>query len=175
MFLGIYLATVVLQLPVDVRAGENRLTTLDLVTAPTGLTFDWADADDVLRGTLEPRVLRVGAPVRVSAMVGPLQGAPFEGPVTFSLRPLGAMGSTLATTVPPAKGERRWATEFVVAEPGDYRFEVSWRSTHLKVVRGVITVQPAGLPGWVPWTVGSGLLALAIGIGLWLLFGRKEA
>jgi hypothetical protein len=102
-------------------------------------------------------------------------GPDFDGPLTFSVRPLNELGSTWTQTVSRKKGERGWVAEVTLADPGDYRLEISWSSTHHKVVRGVFPVSPGGLPGWVTWVVGGAAILIGLGIGLWILFGRKES
>lgn len=175
MFLSAYLTIVLSQLPVDVRAGENPLTNVELRSAPAALTFSWSDTEDTLRGTLSPTPLKARLPFTVSASVEPIAGDEFEGPITFSLRPLKEMGSTQSVTVTRKKEQKLWLTELEVEEAGDYRFEVSWRSTHHKVVRSVVSIGPPGFPGWVRWTLGIGLVVLAVGIGMWIVLSRKES
>ncbi len=176
MFLSAYLAIILSQaFPVDARAGENKLTQLELETTPNGLTFDWSDADESLRGQVSPQPVRAGRSFTISAVLQPFTGDEFTGPLTFSLRPLKEMGSTWSQTIERKKGERGWVKEVTLAEPGDYRLEISWRTTHHKVVRGVLPVAPSGLPRWLTWVVGGGLIVIALSIGLWILFGRKES
>ena len=175
MFLSAYLAIMLSQFPVDARAGENKLTSLELKATPNGLAFDWADTDDSLRGQVTPNPVRAGRTVTISAVLQPFTGDDFTGPLTFSLRPLNEMGSTWTQTVERKKGERGWVKEVTLAAPGDYRLEISWRTTHHKVVRGVLPVSPSALPVWVTWVVGGGLIVIALSIGLWILFGRKES
>lgn len=182
MFLTAYIALLSSQFPVDAQAGENKLTQLPLKPTPQGLLFDWADADEALRGQVSPLQVRAGEPLTVSAVLRPLSGPEFDAPLTFSLRPLEAMGSTRSLTVERQKdpaeggaGPRGWVAQFTPEDPGEYRLEISWRSTHHKVVRGIVQVAPRALPRWVTWAVGSGMIATALGIGLWILFGRKES
>lgn len=175
MFLSAYLAILCSQLPVDARAGENKLTQLDLQVTVNGLTFEWSDADESLRGQITPQPVRAGRTMTVSAVLQPFSGDDFTGPLTFSLRPLSEMGSTQSVTAVRKAGERGWVAEFTPVEPTEYRLEISWRTTHHKVVRGVFPVSPGGLPGWLTWAMGGGLIAIAVGIGLWILFGRKES
>lgn len=175
MFLSAYLAILCSQLPVDARAGENKLTQLELKLSVQGLTFEWSDADESLKGQISPQPVRAGRTMTVSAVLQPFVGDDFTGPITFSLRPLSEMGSTLSVTAVRKPGERGWVAEFTPEESTDYRLEMSWRTTHHKVVRGVFPVSPRGLPGWMTWAVGGGLIAIALGIGLWILFGRKES
>jgi hypothetical protein len=174
MFLSAYLAILSAQFPVDARAGENKLTQLELKVTANGLTFDWADADESLRGQVSPQPVRVGRTVTVSAVLQPLTGPDFDGPITFSMRPLNEMGSTQSVTVARKPGERGWAADFNLTDPIDHRLEISWRTTHHKVVRAVVPVSPSGLPPWVTWVVGGGLVVL-LALTLWILFGRKES
>ncbi|MFO0600132.1 MAG: hypothetical protein U0228_32790 [Myxococcaceae bacterium] len=177
MFLAAYLAVTLpvslAQLPVDIRAGENKLTQLEIKPNNAGLTFDWSDTEETLRGTITPANPHVGEPVTVSATVGAINGPEFTSPVTFSIRPLAAMGSTNGQTV-PRNDSRVWSATFTPEEIGDYRVEISWSSTHHKVVRGVFTVNEGGLPKWFSYVVGGGAIAIALAIGLWVLFGRKD-
>lgn len=175
MFLSAYLAIMLSQLPVDVRAGENPLTQFSFREGPSSLSFEWSDAEDALRGTLTPRPVRAGQPFTISATVQPINGAEFDGPVTFSLRPLDAMGSTQSVTVPRKPGEKAWTTTLTAEDVHEYRLEISWRGTHHKVVRAVLPVSQAGLPPWLTWVVGIGCIALAVGIGAWIILNRKES
>jgi hypothetical protein len=175
MFLSAYLAILAAQLPVDARAGENKLTQLELQGTPNGYAFDWSDSDESLKGQLSPKPLRAGRSATISAVLQPFTGDDFTGPLTFSVRPLKEMGSTWSETVTRKPGERGWVKELTLTEPGDYRLEISWRTTHHKVVRGVFHVSEGGLPGWVSWAVGGGLIAIGFAVGLWVLFGRKES
>ncbi|MFT3707857.1 MAG: hypothetical protein QM817_09390 [Archangium sp.] len=174
MFLAAYLTLLSAQLPVDIRAGENKLTQLEFKQNNAGLTWDWSDTEETLRGTVTPLRLKAGKPMVISAIVEALSSEEINGPMTFSIRPLKEMGSAQTQTV--AKGETRvWSATFTPEEAGDYRLEISWRTTHHKVVRGVFTVADRGLPEWVSWTIGGGALAIALAVGLWVLFGKKNA
>jgi hypothetical protein len=172
MFLAAYLALLSAQLPVDVRAGENRLTQLEFKQNPAGLTWDWSDTEETLRGTITPTRLKAGKPVVISAVLEAVSSEEITGPLTISIRPLNAMGSADTKTVP--RGDTRvWNATFTPEEAGDYRLEISWRTTHHKVVRGVFSVAEPGLPEWLTWAIGGGTLAIALAIGLWVLFGKK--
>lgn len=175
MLLPVTLAFAFGQLPVDPHAGEHALATLRLDPEPAGWTFAWQDTDERLKGTLTPRAPRAGAPLTVSAAVLPLTGPDFDGPVTFSLRPLAELGSTESFTVTRPDGAKTWSATFTPREPGEHRLEISWRSTHHKVVRGVVPVGEAGLPPWLDWAVGVGLVTLAVLGGAWSLFRGKES
>lgn len=173
MFLSAYLALMCSQFPVNERAGENQLTTFQLKPNASGLSFDWRDTDEVLRGTITP-LPRVGKSFTVSATLEPINGAPYDGPLTISVRPLEEMGATQTQTVARQKGEHAWVASFTASETVEQRIEVSWRTTHHKTVRGVFAVSEAGLPAWVGWAFGGGLVAIALAIGLWVLFGRGK-
>lgn len=175
MFLAAYLAVLSAQFPVDPRAGENKLTQLDLKLNSAGLTFDWQDNEESARGTITPSQLQVGKPLTVSVTLESLTvNELLDGPVTMSLRPLSDMGGDQTVTVKREKDQKSWVAQFTPKEPGPHRIELSWRSTHHKVVRGIFEVVPEGLPRWVGLSLGGGLVTLAVAIGLWLLFGRKE-
>ncbi|MGV3619918.1 MAG: hypothetical protein ACO1OB_03825 [Archangium sp.] len=172
----ILLATVLAvtaQLPVDVRAGENPLTKLEIRRAGAVYSLSWNDAEDAIRGNITAPV-QAGKPFEISASLQPLSGPDFEGPLSYSVRKLGDMGSTQTVTVMRKKDQKSWATAMTVDEPGEYRFEVGWTSTHHKVVRGVFTVEPEGFPRWVSWVFGIGALVVAIGVGVWIVLSRKE-
>jgi hypothetical protein len=169
------LALLLSGLPVDVHAGENDLTTFKLIDRPGHHELFWQDAEDVVRGTITPRPTRSGGELTVSLFVGSVQGAPFEGPVTIALRPLEAMGGTEAATVTRGKDDKTWVRRFTPTEPGPHRLEVSFRTTHLKVVRGVLPVEEAPLPRWLLSAIGLGLIAVAVGLGTWWTLSRREA
>ena len=161
------------QLPVDVRAGEHPLTVLDIKRAGAVYSLHWTDAEEAIRGNITAPV-QAGKPFEISASLQPLSGPDFEGPLMYSVRRLDDMGSTQTVTVVRKKDQKSWATTMTVDEPGKYRFEIGWNSTHHKVVRGVFDVEPEGFPRWVSWAFGIGALVVAIGFGVWLVLSRKE-
>lgn len=175
MPLAAALALALTQLPVDPRAGEHALSTLRLEAGAGGLALTWQDTEESLKGVLKPGHPRVGQPLTISASVLPLAGPAYEGPVTFALRPLDAMGSTQTATVTRPAGEKTWTATFTPGTPGEHRLEISWRTTHHKVVRGVVPVEEAGMPPWLSWAVGVGLVTLAVLGGVWSLFRGKES
>lgn len=161
------------QLPVDVRAGENPLTVMDIKRAGAVYSLHWTDAEEALRGAISAPV-QAGKPFEISASLQPLSGPDFDGPLTYSVRRLSDMGSTQSQTVHRKAGQKSWVTSMTVDEPGKYRFEIGWNSTHHKVVRGVFDVEPEGFPRWVSWVLGIGALVVAIGFGVWIVLSRKE-
>ena len=174
MFLKAYLFVTAAALPVVLHAGENPQTVLTLRPGTSASTFAWNDTDDSLTGTLSPLPLRAGVPFSLSATVRPLAGPEFDGPVTFSIRPLERIGAAQSVTVKPNPGEKSWAAKLTPPEAGRYRLEIAWASTHHKVVRGEFDVREPMLPPWVPLAVGTTLVALVVGFPAWPLFSRKE-
>lgn len=161
-------------LPVDPHAGENQLTTLKVVERRGSADLLWQDAEDVVKGTITPFPIRAGSPFTVSIFVGTLQGEDFTGPVTLGLRPLEALGGTDTVTVERGPGAKTWVHAFTASEEGPHRLEVSFRTTHLKVVRGELTVLEPLLPRWLSYAVGGGLIALSVSIGAWLTLARRK-
>lgn len=174
MLLNAALLILVSGLPVDVHAGESDLTTLKVVERKGSADLMWQDVEDVVKGTITPFPVRAGAPFTVSVFVGTVQGEDFGGPVTLGLRPLEALGGTDAVTLARGPGEKTWVHTFTAAEDGPHRLEVSFRTTHLKVVRGLVTVEEALLPKWLLYAVGGGLIALSVSIGAWLTLARRK-
>ncbi|GMU63265.1 MAG: hypothetical protein AMXMBFR34_50280 [Myxococcaceae bacterium] len=161
-------------LPVDVHAGESELTTLKLDERPGHAQLSWSDAEDVVRGTLTPFPIRAGESFQVALVVGTVQGQGFEGPVTIALRPLEEMGGGESATVTRSAGEKAWLKTFTPQESGPHRLEVSFRTTHLKVIRGIIPVAGPRLPRWLLYAVGGSLLTVSLAIGVWITFRRKD-
>jgi hypothetical protein len=158
---------------VNIHAGENELTRLRVEERPGHAEVYWADAEDVVRGTLTPFPIRAGTPFTVSLVVGTVQGEDFSGPVTVALRPLADLGGTESATVARRAGERAWVHVFTPKQDGEHRLEVSFRTTHLKVARGVIPVAEAKLPRWLSYAIGGGLIAASVSVGVWLTFRRR--
>ncbi|MEW5739149.1 MAG: hypothetical protein AB1938_09500 [Myxococcota bacterium] len=161
-------------LPVDMHAGENPLTRLKVQERQGHAEFHWADAEDVVRGTLTPFPIRAGVPFTVSLVVGTVQGDDFTGPVTIAIRPLAEMGGGDAVTISRRAGEKAWVHTFTPTSHGEHRLEVSFRTTHLKVTRGILPVAEARLPRWLLWAIGGGLIAASVSVGVWLTFRRKD-
>lgn len=174
MFLSAYLAVLCSQFPVDVRAGENPLTQLVIKQGSSGASFEWSDTDETLRGTLGTSQVRAGRTFTVSATVEPMSGPPFEGPLTITVRPIDHFGETQTQTVERTKGERVWNAKFNLSDPVQHRLEISWRSTHHKVVRGLFDVKEAGLPEWARLAGGIGAVVIALIVGLWVLFANSN-
>jgi hypothetical protein len=87
---------------------------------------------------------------------------------------------------PPSKGQapesvtvkmtpepKAWAAKLTAGEAGKYWLEVGYTTTRRKLVRAEITVQEARLPRW-PWWVMTGVVsALALGLGVRAVIGKK--
>lgn len=170
MFLSAYLLVLLAQ-PVGVAPRDEIKVDIGAQT----LDLSWSDAEDRIQGTISPRVPSDGQPLDVSAHVGTFQGAEFDGPVSFTLKSANASGGGDTRTVTRAPGEKAWRAHFVPAESGDYSLEISFRTTHLKVAKAALRVEPAKLPRWPWWTLMAGIAALALGLGVRAVFRKQES
>ena len=169
MFLSAYLL-VLLGQPVGVAPRDEIRVDIGAQT----LDLSWSDVEDRIQGTITPRIPVEGQPFEISAHVGTFQGAEFDGPVTFALKPLGAVGGGETQTVTLAKGEKAWRARFVPAEPGDYQLEISFRTIHLKVAKATIRIETAKLPRWPWWMLVGVISTLALALGIKALFRKTE-
>jgi len=191
MFPSAYLALCLLQLPgAPELQGTPDAETLHVKVEEGGMALDWADVEDRLQGAVAPTVPRAGEPMKVSVHVGSFQGAEFEGPVTFTLRPLvrselqegepmglkplKGVGGGQGGTVTRGPGEKAWAYTFHPDDDGKHVLEISFRTTRLKAVRGVVEIEPAKLPRWPWYVLALGAVLTGIGFGLWTLFRRER-
>jgi hypothetical protein len=142
------------------------LDEMEIVRKEAGLELGWSDAEDRIQGTISPRVPVEGAAIEVSAHVGTFQGPVFDGPVTFSLKPADTFGGAEEHTVTRAADGHGWQARFNPVPAGDYRLEISFRTTRLKVARASLNVAIAKLPRWPAWVmVGAAAVAvLALGV-----------
>jgi hypothetical protein len=162
-------------LEVDARAGENPLAVIKTQAQKGGTSMTWSDTEDVLRGSVSPAQLRAGKPVTVSVTLGHIQGEElFNGPITFSLRPLGQVGMAQDATVTLPPGQRSWQHIFTPSSAGPHRLELSWNSSRHKVVMSVLDVGEPLLPPWFGLAFGSLFMALFVGLGLSVLFRRAD-
>jgi hypothetical protein len=163
-------------MPIDAKGGESPLTTLRQSTVGEAINLSWNDTEELLKGVVTPAVLRAGQSVTISVSLARYDQGRFSGPVTISLQPLAELGGGGAVTVPaPSKGERMWAAKVTPLVAGPHRLEIAWTSTHRKVVRGVVTVEDARLPFWLPWAVGGTAILMAVALGAWLVLRREGA
>jgi len=174
MFLSAYLIALLAQAPVP-RGLEatNELERVKLDYGARSITFDWADAEDRIKGTLTPPQPRQGQPLTVSVFVGSFQGEAFAGPVTLSLKPVGGMGKGEVITVIRPQGERNWTHTFVPSERGDHVLEVAFFSTRRKVARATLAIGDPGVPTWLAAVIAGSLVLFIIGGGVMLANRRK--
>lgn len=135
------------------------------------LELSWSDAEEKLQGSIRPANPHAGQPIDVVIQVGSYEGAPFEGPVTVTLREAGAQ---YGDTVTVKRGERHWQTTFTPEHSGSYQLDVSFRTTRHKAVHAAFEVGVSPVPRMLGLGVlGVGVL-LALGFGVHgLLRGDK--
>ncbi len=169
MFLSAYLLTLLAQ-AVGVAPRDEVKVALGAQT----LDLSWSDVEDRIQGTITPKAPVKGEPLDISVHVGAFQGAEFEGPVTFTLKPSGSSGGGQTQTVTRGAGEKAWRVSFVPPDDGDYQLEISFRSEHLKVAKAALFVSEPKLPRWPWWLVVGLVTATAIGLGVRALFRKTE-
>ncbi|MCU0697319.1 MAG: hypothetical protein MUC96_12395 [Myxococcaceae bacterium] len=148
--------------------------TFSLTQSAAGWTFDWADQENRVRGTVSPAELSSGDPFKVSVAVGAFEGQDFEGPVSLSLEAVDGAWRQLETVPPPRAPPRTWAAEFVPPAPGTYQLEVAFRSSRMKSIRGTVEVGMGRVSKTTGLAIGIGAILLAVVYGLFLLFGKKD-
>lgn len=170
MFPSLYLLTLLAQF----TESPKPLTLDQAVVSKVGDQgeLSWSDAEDRVTGSFSPQSPETGQQLEVVVRVGNLQGPPFQGPVTISLTPQ-AGGGGESQTVSFMPEPRAWAAKLKTGEPGAYWLELGFNTGRHKVVRAAVTVQEAKLPRW-PWYVLIGLVgALALGLGVRSVIGKK--
>jgi hypothetical protein len=172
MFLSAYLTVWVLA-QADLPAGVDPRNAMRVSPTGAALSLSWHDTEEVLEGAVTTYPPRAGQPVRLSVHVAPYAGAPFTGPITFALRPTGQLGGGESVTVTP-DAQGLWVFTPTPPEAGTYVLEVSYRTTRLKLVRGLLVIEAAAVPGWVQVALAALLLALVVGSGAWVIFHRDE-
>ncbi len=164
MFLSAYLVLCLAEIPPSrPDVGVSPQAAFKVANTPEGVTFDWSDGEDVLRGLVTPRALRAGQELTVAFSVEPVNGPPRNVPVTVGLRPEAQLGGTESHTVTRAAGERNWVVHLTPHEAGAHVLDFSFRGTHLKTARGTLTIGPPGLPPWLGWAVGVLLVVISVG------------
>ncbi|WP_224245912.1 hypothetical protein [Hyalangium gracile] len=137
------------------------------------LELAWSDTEERLQGSLHPDTPREGVPLRVRVHVGSFAGEDFEGPVTLTLREVGATHGQTAT-VTRAKGEVNWVAEFTPEKTGPHQLDVSFRTTRLKVLHADIDVVDRPIPRFFLWAIVGLAATLALAYGIRSVV-RKEA
>ncbi|MCA3014908.1 MAG: hypothetical protein INH41_21185 [Myxococcaceae bacterium] len=175
MFLSAALAVVLSQPVPEGFRPENTAArmTFQPRAGSAAWSFDWADQEERVRGTISPGELSSGDPITVSVTVGAFEGRDFDGPVSLSLEQTDGPWRELTTVAAPAAPPRVWTARFVPPSSGRYQLEVSYRSSRLKPLRGPLEVGMGRVPRAVGLSVGIGAILLAVVYGLVLLF-RKE-
>jgi len=117
------------------------------------VSLSWSDTEERLQGTLRPAPIRKGQPFQVNLDVGSFEGAPFDGPIVLTLRPV---GTSLGQSITVKPQGRHWEAIFTPEEEGPHQLDVSFRTTRNKALHGAFEVGPAALPRQLAW----GLLAV---------------
>jgi hypothetical protein len=134
------------------------------------LELTWSDAEERLKGSIQPDLPREGEPLKVLLNVGSFEGAEFQGPLTLTLR---EAGDTLGQTKLVTKGPVNWSAEFTPEQEGHHTLNVSFRTTRLKSLNADFEVGPSLVPRFILWgLVGLGAV-VALGLGIRSLV-RKE-
>lgn len=129
-----------------------------------GITeLSWADYEDRVKGNLSTATPREGEPLQVHVNVGSFEGAEFTGPVTLTLREEKA---TFGQTQTVRRGEANWSAEFVPETSGPHQLDITFRTTHVKVVHAKFDVAPRPVPRAVKWSlvILAGLTAIGFGV-----------
>ena len=185
MFLHTLLLITCSQLP---SPPEAPLKSDELKVTPRAgsVSLTWRDTEDVIRGELTPNPVRADEPISLSVDVGSLDGVEMTGPVTVSLRPapksnqprenlgpvsLDSMKSAAIQTATRKPGAPGYVFQITPVSDGPNVIEVSFRTTRLKVARGVLQVAPSKFSPLL-WGV---ITASIIGLGLLLVLSRMKS
>lgn len=132
----------------------------------------WRDAEDVLEGAVLPARMEVGRPVTVSVRIRSFEAPPFDGPVTVTLRPVGAQHGP--SVMVERQGER-WLAEVTPEVAGTHVVSVGFWSSRHKVVHGEVPVHAAPLPRAVLWGLAVALVLGIVGFGASRVLRRNDA
>ena len=147
---------------------------ISVTPSANGLDLAWSDVEDRLQGSISPRYPVEGTQLDVSAHVGSFQGVEFDGPLTFSLKPIASTGGGKSMTVKRGPGEKAWRAHFVPQDSGYHTLEISFSTTRMKVASSKILIGDAKVPRW-PWWILVGVTgAVALGLGMRSLFRKAE-
>ena len=136
------------------------------------LELAWSDTEERLQGSLQPEMPLVGEPLKVFLNVGSFDGAAFEGPLTITLREAGVAHGQ-AQTVKKQPGAVNWRAEFTPERAGPYQLDVSFRTTHLKVLHADFEVVSQPVPRFFLWAFVGLVAAGLLGYGLRSLLRRE--
>lgn len=149
----------------------DRVDAIRVTPQKQVLELQWSDAEDTLKGAVSPVDLREGDPLTVSVRIASFQGAPFEGPVTLTLRAADEKGGQ-TETVEPVDGT--WSTTFVPRTAGPHTLDVAFRTTHYKALHAPLSVSPSRLPRWIAWALLGFIAVLALGLGVYRVLKRPS-
>lgn len=133
--------------------------------------LSWADYEDRVKGNLSTGTPREGEPLQVHVHVGSFEGAEFDGPVTLTLREAKA---SFGQTQTVRRGEANWSAEFVPETSGPYQLDITFRTTHVKVVHAKFDVAARPVPRAVKWSLVILAGLAAIGFGARSLIQRER-
>ena len=138
------------------------------------LELSWSDTEERLQGSLQPDIPHDGEPLKVTLNVGSFAGEEFDGPITLTLRQAGAThGQTV--TVKRVKSAVNWRAEFIPEATGPYQLDVSFRTTHLKVLHADFDVISPPVPRYVLWAMVGLFSMLAVAYGIRSLVSQASS
>ncbi len=175
MFLSAYLTIVLCQPPPEGFVPQNTadLMTFRLQPDKNGLSFDWSDAEDRVRGTVSPKELSAGGPFTLSVAVGSFASGDLDGPVTLGIEQVGGTFKALETVAPTKTTPRVWNATFTAPESGSYLLKVTFKSSHQKSLKGPVEVGMGRVSPTTAIGLGAAVVLAGLAYGLFLLFGKK--
>lgn len=132
----------------------------------------WMDTEERLQGSIQPDTPREGVPLKVTVNVGSFDGEAFDGPITLTLREVGATHGQ-AVTVKREPGAVNWRAEFTPETTGPYQLDVSFRTTRLKALHADFEIVSRPVPRFILWAIVGLSAMVAVGYGVRSLV-RKE-
>lgn len=168
-------AAAVLAQPPDgfIPDNTNALTQFSLKPGSDGSSFDWADQEDRVRGTVTPKDLKAGKSITISLSVGPIAGD-YAGPVTVGLESQNGTVRQSITVAPPTAQPRVWNATMTVPEAGEYWLKVGFRTTRFKTLKAPVEVGAGGVPEGFALAFALGAVAIVVG-GATLAFLRRSS
>lgn len=139
-----------------------------------GWSFDWADQEDRVRGTVTPPELAAGSPLQVSIAVGAFASGDFDGPVTVTLEHLDGSWRELSTVHPAPMVPRVWNATFTPPASGQHRLEISFRSTRVKSISAPLEVGMGRVSTPLALGLASALVLAFVAVGLLQLFRARS-
>lgn len=145
-------------LPVLLLVAAGRLDRIIATPqrAANVIELGWSDAEEELDGTLSPFQPRAGEELVVRLKIGTYDGVQFDGPVTVALRGPGEVPADIKTVT---RQGADWEARFRPRDAGPHQLDVSFRTTHHKLIHGSFEVEPPRASLLYGWLV-LGVLAL---------------